>query len=197
MKQGICPNLYMMKTSLINPVIPLRWHVLRFGHKHVVAAVVTHGGAEVEAVKGLYGSIKSALSFQVWIEKILKDLEYSKCDIARGVYLKTVQDDVVRILRHSDDFRISATDEHHLDERIELLRSQVRTTPFKHVTEFLGCQFTRYKATTMTEDPNGDILLVTMRGQIEKYDKDFGHLRSQFNPAAKVRYTPLPWIRMI
>jgi hypothetical protein len=43
-----------------------------------------------------------------------------------------------------------------------------------------GCQ-------DMTEDPNGDILLVTMRGQIEKLDEDFGHLRSQFNPAAKVR----------
>ena len=143
-------------------------------------------------LKGLYGSIKGALSFQVWIEKILKDLDYSKCDIARGVYLKTVQDDMVRILRHSDDFRISATEEHHLDEQIGLLRSQVRTTPFKNVTEFLGCQFTRYKATTMTEDPNGDILLVTMSGQIEKLEKDFGHLRSQFNPAAKVRYTPLP-----
>ena len=62
-------------------------------------------------IKGLYGIIKGALSFQVWIEKILKDLEYSKLnyDIARGVYLKTIQDDVVRILRHSDDFRISAS----------------------------------------------------------------------------------------
>ena len=59
-------------------------------------------------MKGLYGIIKGALTFQVWMEKILKDLEYSKLnyDIARGVYLKTIQDDVVRILRHSDDLVI-------------------------------------------------------------------------------------------
>ena len=114
-------------------------------------------------------------------------------DIARGVYLKTIQDDVVRILRHSDDSRISAIEEHYLDEQVELLRSQVCTTPFKHVTKFLECQFRRYRATTMTEDPNVDILLVTMRGKIEKLDKVFGHLRSQFNPAAKVRYTSLPF----
>jgi hypothetical protein len=52
--------------------------------------------------------------------------EFSKTwnnyDIARGVYLKTIQDDVVRILRHSDDFRISAS------------------------------QFRRCRATTMTDD---------------------------------------------
>ena len=34
---------------------------------------------------------------------------WNNYDIARGVYLKTIQDDVVRILRHSDDFRISAS----------------------------------------------------------------------------------------
>lgn len=60
--------------------------------------------------KGLYGSTKGALNFQVWVDDKLSNIGYSKCQSARSVYIKKGKDgNTVRLLRHSDDFRISMT----------------------------------------------------------------------------------------
>jgi len=144
-------------------------------------------------LKGLYGSIKGALSFQVWVESKLQEINYHKCSIARGVYMKEEhQGDIVRLLRHSDDFLLSANSVEKVDSEVSILRDQIRTTPFKEVDEFLGCQFKRYRSDDMVEDTAGDIILVTMVGKIEKLDKDYGYLKKRFNPTGRVRYTPLP-----
>ena len=144
-------------------------------------------------LKGLYGSIKGALSFQVWVESKLQEINYHKCSIARGVYMKEEhQGDIVRLLRHSDDFLLSANSVEKVDSEVSILRDKIRTTPFKEVDEFLGCQFKRYRSDDMVEDTAGDIILVTMVGKIEKLDKDYGYLKKRFNPTGRVRYTPLP-----
>ena len=144
-------------------------------------------------LKGLYGSIKGALSFQVWVEQKLQEISYQKCSIARGVYMKELaQGNIVRLLRHSDDFLLSANNAATVDEEVKLLREQIRTTPFKDVDEFLGCQFKRYRSEDMVEDVVGDIILVTMVGKIEKLNDDYGYLKKRFNPTGRVRYTPLP-----
>lgn len=147
---------------------------------------------ESRLLKGLYGSTKGALSFQIWADMKLADIGYLKCDVARGVYLKELKDDIVRLYRHSDDFKISAQQNASVDSEVEAVQSMIRTTPFKRFREFLGCTFVRYNSLTMLEDDCGDIFLVTMAAHIEKLAVEFGHLSKQFNPTGRVRYTPLP-----
>jgi len=142
-------------------------------------------------LKGLYGSTKGALSFQVWADSKLAEINYMKCDVARGVYLKTIEDDIVRLYRHSDDFRLSAPDE-AMDDEVAAIQGQIRTTPFKALKEFLGCTFVRYVSKTMVESDAGDIFLVTMIPQINKLEVDFGYLVKHYNPTGRVRHTPLP-----
>ena len=144
-------------------------------------------------LKGLYGSIKGALSFQVWADTKLANIGYKKCDIARGVYTKlNSEGDIVRLYRHSDDFKISAKDDQSVDNEVESIQSQIRTTEFKRFHDFLGCSFERYCSETMTKDEQGDIFLVTMVAQINKLATEYSHLSKQYNPTGRVRYTPLP-----
>ena len=143
-------------------------------------------------LKALYGSIKGAISFQVWADMKLAEINYLKCDVARGVYIKTIEDEVVRLYRHSDDFKISTSNNKHLDEEVEALQGKIRTTPFKPLSEFLGCTFARFDSKTMVKDETGDIQIVTMISHIEKMEKDYGHLRKHMNPTGRVRHTPFP-----
>lgn len=143
-------------------------------------------------IKGLYGSTKGALSFQVWADSKLDNIGYKKCDVARGVYVKQRGEDLVRLYRHSDDFKISAKSDQVVDEEVKSIQSQIRTTEFKRFKEFLGCTFERYNSETMVRDVRGDIFLVTMVAQINKLAVEYGHLSKQYNPTGRVRYTPLP-----
>jgi hypothetical protein len=143
-------------------------------------------------VKGLYGSTKGALSFQVWADSKLDEIGYQKCDVARGVYMKRNEDNVVRLYRHSDDFKISANDEEVLENEIKALQSKIRTTPFVSLNQFLGVVFARYDSRTMQLSERGDVYLATMVANINKLENDFGYLRKKMNPTGRVRYTPLP-----
>ena len=143
-------------------------------------------------LKGLYGSTKGALSFQVWVDQKLSEISYQKCDIARGVYLKMIDENIIRLYRHSDDFRLSAHDNVMLDAEVARLQGQIRTTPFEEFKRFLGCSFQRFDSVTMTETEGGDVLLVSMVSQINKLESDFNHLSTLYNPTGRVRYTPLP-----
>ena len=149
-------------------------------------------GKESLLLKGLYGTTKGALSFQVWADTQLGDIGYQKCDVARGVYLKAMHKELVRLLRHSDDMKISALSDEVLDVEIKAIQGQIRTTPFKTFNEFLGSTFVRYVSRTMVESDTGDVYLVTMIPQINKINTDFGYLVKHFNPTGRVRYTPLP-----
>jgi hypothetical protein len=122
----------------------------------------------------------------------LAKIDFLKCDVARGVYMKTVQDDIVRLYRHSDDFKISAKKTDILDSEIIKIQALIRTTPFKPLSEFLGCSFKRFNSESMTEDADGDVLLANMKEKVEQMEIDFGHLRKHMNPTGRVRYTPLP-----
>ena len=143
-------------------------------------------------LKGLYGSIKGALSFQVWADMQLAKIQYVKCDVARGVYMKTLEDDIIRLYRHSDDFRISMSKEENMDKEIKEIQSVIRTTPFVTMDEFLGVEYTRCNSTTMVEEEDGNIYIATMKTKITKLETDFGYLRKHMNPTGRVRYTPLP-----
>jgi hypothetical protein len=122
----------------------------------------------------------------------LAEVGYRKCDVARGVYLKNIEDDIIRLYRHSDDFRISAKDDENVDNEVKEVQSRIRTTPFRRFKEFLGCTFNRYNSETMIEDDGGDIFLVTMIEHINKMEAEFGHMIKAYNPTGRIRYTPLP-----
>jgi hypothetical protein len=143
-------------------------------------------------LKGLYGSTKGALSFQVWADMKLAEIGYLKCDVARGVYLKALREEIIRLYRHSDDFKISAKEDKVMNEEIAAIQGQIRTTPFEIFKDFLGCNFVRYKSSTMIEDEVGDVFLVRMVPQINKLEVDYGYLIKHYNPTGRVRYTPLP-----
>jgi hypothetical protein len=143
-------------------------------------------------LKALYGSTKGAISFQVWADNKLSEINYVKCDVARGVYMKQVEDEVVRLYRHSDDFKISTSLNKRLDEEVAAIKGKIRTTPFQPMSEFLGCNFKRFYSKTMVEDEVGDVQLVTMMPFMDKLESEYGHLRKHMNPTGRIRYTPFP-----
>ena len=153
-------------------------------------------GRESLLIKALYGSTKGALSWQVWVDSKLRDIDYQKCDIARGVYMKIIKDPdksrIVRLYRHSDDFRLSVSNPTDMENEISCITSTIRTSAFISTQRFLGCHFKRVQSTTMQESAVGDICLITMSDKIDQLEKDFGYLRKQYNPTGRIRYTPLP-----
>jgi hypothetical protein len=143
-------------------------------------------------LKALYGSTKGAISFQVWADMKLAEVNYLKCDVARGMYIKTVKDEVVRLYRHSDDFKISTSENKQLEQEVEILQSKIRTTPFKPMSEFLGCSFKRYDSNTMVENDEGNVMLVSMMSHIDKMESEYGYQIKYMNPTGRVRHTPFP-----
>ena len=65
--------------------------------------------------KALYGTKGGALSWELWIDAKLKGNGLRKCDVARGMYLHGQSGDMVRLLRHSDDFRVAAASKKELE----------------------------------------------------------------------------------
>ena len=131
--------------------------------------------------KGLYGSRAGALSWQVWIDDKMKDLDYRKLQVCRGVYMKTLPNgEQVRAYRHSDDFRMSCAEaEARVREEI-MLRELVRMAEFTTLNRFLGCTFERVNAETGLPDPEGTIVLVRQVEKIREMEEKFSELHKKF-----------------
>lgn len=143
--------------------------------------------------KGLYGSRGGALSWQVWIDDKMNDLEYRKLDVCRGVYMKTTESGVkVRAYRHSDDFRMSSADSEARAREEVMLRELVRMAEFTTLNRFLGCTFERVNAVTGLPDPEGTIVLVRQVEKIREMEEKFAHLHVKYNPKSRVRKSALP-----
>ena len=113
--------------------------------------------------KGLYGTIKGALSFQEWVDKKFNNMEYRKCDITRGVYIKQCKnDDYMRIYRHSDDFRVSSFSTNALTQEVDSMQKNIRTNGFTPESRFLGITIERLDLSTGHEDPAGQLVVITM-----------------------------------
>jgi hypothetical protein len=136
--------------------------------------------------KGLYGSKKGALGWQVWIDEKFKARGFKKLDIARGVYLKIVGGVAVRGLRHSDDIRMSSISERLRTEEEGKLKELVRMAEFSMISRFLGCTFEYVR----TKD--GWICLVRQEDKIREMQEKFAFLHDEYNPKNYVRKMPLP-----
>jgi hypothetical protein len=90
--------------------------------------------------KGVYGTRSGAVSYEIWFEdKAINQRQFAKCYIARSVYLKVVEDAIVRLFRHSDDCKLPCINQdiasHEQDELSKLIRMSKWTKP----EMFLGC----------------------------------------------------------
>ena len=141
--------------------------------------------------KGLYGSTKGALSFQVWVEEKLNKIGYEKCQSARSVYVKNGKD-IVRLLRHSDDFRVSSPSQECLDEECKLLSETIRLSEFKTTQRFLGVTVERVSHVTGSPDPIGKVVLLRMTEKIEEMEVRFKDLHEKYNSKHRIRRTGLP-----
>lgn len=143
--------------------------------------------------KGLYGSKGGALSWQVWIDGKMRDLDFRKLEVCRGVYLKRLpSNEAVRAYRHSDDFRMSSADVEGRILQERLLKEIVRMSEFSNIYRFLGCTFEYINALTGMPDPAGTIVLVRQTDKIREMDTKFAYLRLKFNKKNRVRQTAIP-----
>lgn len=144
--------------------------------------------------KGLYGSRAGALSWQVWIdERMVKDLQYQKLDVCRGVYMKKTEGGkTVRAYRHSDDFRVSSEDVAGRTTEEKKMRGLVRMAEFAPLDRFLGCTFEYVNVETGEPDPDGTIVLVRQVDKIREMETEFADLRGLFNKRGRVRKNPVP-----
>jgi hypothetical protein len=139
--------------------------------------------------KGLYGSRGGALSWQVWIDDKMKDLEYRKMDVCRGVYTKEVANgELMRAYRHSDDFRLSCSSNEARVEEENKLRAVVRMAEFSNLERFLGCTFQK------VDRGSGEsaVVLVRQKEKIMEMKMKFGKLHTKHNRQDRLRKTPLP-----
>ena len=154
----------------------------------VVIAPPDMAGLPREALlnKGLYGSRAGALSWEVFIDGIMKALEYNKLQVARGVYIKKLDSgEWLRAYRHSDDFRLSSSDEAgRIAEEVKL-RAAVRMAEFAPVRRFLGCVFEYINAETAEPDLAGTIVLVRQKDKILEMKEKFLYLSVQYNPGRR------------
>jgi hypothetical protein len=89
--------------------------------------------------KGLYGTLKGALGWEVWIDKrIIGEMEFKKCSIPRGMYVKVEDEAVTRLYRHSDDFRMSSKDPERMRKTADEFSKRVRMGEWKQCDRFLG-----------------------------------------------------------
>lgn len=143
--------------------------------------------------KGLYGSKGGALSWELWINDKMDKFGFVRAVIARSLYLKrTESGELLRALRHSDDFRTSSRDQSGMAAEHTLMRSGVRMSEFVECERFLGCTMERINAVTGQPDPLGTIVLIRQREKVAEMAEKFGAWRSVMNPKHKVRKTPLP-----
>lgn len=142
--------------------------------------------------KGLYGSTKGALSFQVWVDEKLNKMGYQKCDSARSVYIKRIQEEIIRLLRHSDDFRVSTQKKEILEEECKLLSDNIRLSEFKPTRRFLGVTVERISHLTGDLDELGRVVLLRITEKIEEMEVKYHHLHVKYNGKDRIRASGMP-----
>jgi hypothetical protein len=159
----------------------------------VLSKEVSETYEELLLLKGLYGSKSGALSWEVWCDDILIDsLQFHKCDVARGVYMKKNDGEITRVLRHSDDFKFSGNIREMVMKEYEMLATKMRVSDPEPVDRFLGCTFQVINDVHGYNDVNGKLVLVRQIEKINEMEIQFQHLFSIYNPKRKIRKTPAP-----
>jgi hypothetical protein len=142
--------------------------------------------------KGLYGTLKGALGWEKWIEgKVCGDMEFVKCDLSRSIYTKEVNGQMVRMFRHSDDFRISSKGSDELTSVSEMLSGMVRMSPWVECKRFLGLTFEYLQQSEKFSD-GGNMVVVRGSDKIDELVQEYGYLKAIYNMKGKMRVVPLP-----
>lgn len=162
----------------------------------VVVASKYMGGIPKKGLlnKGLYGILKGALGWEKWAEKkIVGNLKFNKCLVARSMYHKRICGQVVRLYRHTDDFRMSCKHMEVLMSQATDLSNEIRMGEWKKCDRFLG--FTvEYVQPNGVFSRGGNICLIRAVEKISEMERDFSYLREVYNPKSKSRFSPTPGV---
>ena len=133
--------------------------------------------------KGIYGTRSAALSWENWFNnKAVNCLQFNKCLIAKSVYLKLVDNEPVRLLRHSDDCRMSCSDITILDAVTSELSKLVKLSPWKSAEMFLGCSI----------EYGEGVVLLRQSDKIKATGVKCEQYITKYNPKRRLRFTRLP-----
>ncbi|MFN9952288.1 MAG: reverse transcriptase domain-containing protein, partial [bacterium] len=112
------------------------------------------------AKKNIYGAKDAARVFEEWINELLEELGWNKCNVAQSMYKITGYSSSMLGVRHSDDLAAIGPD---AQEVMEALSSKVKMGPITKITEgrFLGCEFMRLDAKTFMSSDTGQLLVKT------------------------------------
>jgi hypothetical protein len=133
--------------------------------------------------KGMYGSKSGALSWEIWFDsKAVTEREFRELQIAKSVYVKKIEDVVVRMYRHSDDIRVSCADEVILIRECEKLSELIRMSEWVLPILFLGIEI----------EYGEGVVLLRYTSKIMQLKEKFSALIDQYNPKLRKRMTWLP-----
>ena len=133
--------------------------------------------------KGVYGSKKGALSWQVFFDDIVVGkLGFKKCMLAVSVYTKIVNGKVIRLFRHSDDIALFGQCKEDVDSYCVELSKRIRMAEWVYLNSFLGAEIEYVE----------NLALVRQTGKIEESITKFSDLSSKWNHGLRVRKSPLP-----
>ena len=133
--------------------------------------------------KGGYGTKGGAISWEIWFDKQAVDIRgFSKCRLAQCVYTKKVENEIVRLFRHSDDIRMSCKNLKILSNECAALSSLIRMSEWAPPTLFLGCSI----------EYGHHVVLLRFTAKIYEAKESFEKYCEIFNPRGRVRNTSLP-----
>ena len=134
--------------------------------------------------KGVYGTRSGALSWEIWFDKqAVEKLGFQKCLLARSVYKKTGKGGVLtRLLRHSDDCRMSCENQIQLSHDCDALSRLVRMSEWKEAELFLGCEI----------EYGDKVVLLRLTVKIKSTGEEYEDYLKKYNPKRRTRKTGLP-----
>ena len=133
--------------------------------------------------KGVYGTKKGALSWEIFFDNIVVDkLGFKKCLIATSVYTKVVDGCIVRLLRHSDDVAAFGPQRESVEKICKLISAEIRMSEWEPMLSFLGAEM----------EYVDNVVLVRQTAKINEAVEKYQDVLKLFNPSDRVRQSPLP-----
>lgn len=143
--------------------------------------------------KGLYGTLKGALGWEVWVEKKLLDVNgFTKCVIPRSIYIKEENGCIARLLRHSDDFRLSSISKDVVKSISKNISESIRMSEWVECERFLGLTIEYLRKDDGNFEDGNNICVVRCTDKINDMESKFNYLIQRYNQKRLKRKVPLP-----
>ena len=143
--------------------------------------VTIPGSSKMYAVyNALYGTKDAMRDYRIKVEDMyINKLLCQKLQLCSCIYIKRIQEDIILMLGHVDDYLYGGNNNEATEQFIAAARTHAQyTEPERNASKFLGMEIER--------DRSRKIILIRLLGKIEELNTKYPHA------TRKVRHVPMP-----